>query len=41
MVLVIADVKAFSADIPLTVQIFLVPANFSNLIILNANFQSA
>ena len=41
MLLVTANIQALSADIPLTVQVLLVTANLNNLVILNANFQSA
>jgi len=41
MMLVIANIQTFAADVPLTVQVVLVTPNFDNLVVLSANFQSA
>ena len=41
MVLVIPDIEPLAANIPLAVRIVLVSPAFDNLIILDANFQSA
>ena len=41
MVLVMANIQAFAADVSLTVQVVLVAPNLDNLVVLSANFQSA
>ena len=41
MVLVIADIQALAADVPLAVQVVLVAPAFDDLIIFDANFQPA
>ncbi len=41
MMLVMADVQAFAADVPLAVQVVFVAPNLGNPVILSANFQSA
>ena len=41
MMLVVADIQAFAADIALASQVFLVSPNLDNAVILGANFQSA
>ena len=41
MMLVMADIQAFAADVPLASQVFLVSPNLDNAVILGANFQSA
>ena len=41
MVLVIADIQAFAADVPLAVQVVFVAPAFDDLIIFDANLQSA
>jgi len=37
----IVNVKAFTAAIPVAVQVVLVPPNLNNLVVFDANFQSA
>ena len=41
MVLVISNIESLAADIPLAVQVVLVAPAFDDLIIFDANFQSA
>ena len=41
MVLVIADIQTLAADVPLAVQVVLVASALDNLIIFDANLQSA
>jgi hypothetical protein len=41
MMLVMADVQAFAADVPLAIQIILVAPNLGNPVSFSANFQSA
>jgi hypothetical protein len=41
MMLVIPYVKAFSADIPLAVQVLLVTPNLNDLIVLDPNLEPA
>ena len=41
MMLVVANIQAFAADIALASQVFPVSPNLDNTVILGANFQSA
>ena len=41
MMLMVTNIESLTANIPLAVQVFLVTPAFDNLIIFNANFQSA
>jgi hypothetical protein len=41
MMLVIANIQAFAADISLAVQVVLVATNLDNAVVLRANLQSA
>jgi len=41
MVLVITDIQALAAGVPLAVQVVLVTPAFDNLVIFDANFQPA
>jgi hypothetical protein len=41
MMLVKANIEALAADIPPTVQVVFVAPNLDNLVVFNANFQSA
>jgi hypothetical protein len=41
MILVMANIQAFAADVPPAVQVVLVSPNLDNSVVLSANFQSA
>ena len=41
MMLVMTNIQAFTADVPLAVQVVLVSPNLDNPVIIGANFQSA